>query len=458
MITRTTPWNGLPVVLGDRVYLANGSVDQIQCYDYGSAATCPNFPRSTNLGAQGSAGYIYTVNPDPQRPECLWVNADYGSAQLQNFDAFTGGPCGSGAIRVLASSIVAPTAKCAPDVYTSLRILSPGRSGYVSGSVSFVDGDGQPLPGLAARSLDDTGAVSLSDLDLTSDTGLPQFLIALDQTGETNLNAVTVELTWTGDADAVCTPTSSVRIDPVHGLTGETFTARYSCPVDPVVTVTRPDGSPPDGVTVGLKVTGNNLDYNQPIKVSQPGDLVVNLSCNGNESKSVVFDAVGPVNGTFGPGWPQAPDGSVNLVYSYGGTHQYLGNIVQAAKNWNETRTNIEFTAWTGDATPVDLSVADVTWADDLWGITLSSTGFGGMLKSYDHNYVYLNTRTLDRENDAIRTKVSTHELGHALSLTHPNDAGFTRATGPDSVMWQGRLAFSKPQDFDVRRLEQRYP
>ena len=36
---------------------------------------------------------LYTVNPDPQRPRCIWVNSDGGGGQIQNFDAYTGGHC-----------------------------------------------------------------------------------------------------------------------------------------------------------------------------------------------------------------------------------------------------------------------------------------------------------------------------------------------------------------------------
>ena len=74
------------MTIGTRVYLANGDLDgnrgAVQCYDYSTSASCPSFP---NLFG-GSTYYMYTVNPDPNRPACLWMNSDAGSGQIQSFD------------------------------------------------------------------------------------------------------------------------------------------------------------------------------------------------------------------------------------------------------------------------------------------------------------------------------------------------------------------------------------
>ncbi len=97
-------------------------------------ATCASFPKSfVNLS------YLYTVNADPQRPDCIWVNADGGSGQIQNLDAYTGGSCGQGPIRVLASSMVVPTQLCMPATYTSLQVTSPAPGTYTSGTVQFLE-------------------------------------------------------------------------------------------------------------------------------------------------------------------------------------------------------------------------------------------------------------------------------------------------------------------------------
>ncbi len=83
-------FNGPAVTIGTRIYVADSGVNGVACYDYATNAACANFPTPktfTNLNL------IYTVNVDPHRPFCLWVNSDSGSAQIQNFDPTSGGAC-----------------------------------------------------------------------------------------------------------------------------------------------------------------------------------------------------------------------------------------------------------------------------------------------------------------------------------------------------------------------------
>ena len=81
-----------------------------------TTAPAPAAPTSQRRSAAASA-YLYTVNPDPQRPTCIWVNSDNGTAQIQNFDAYTSGPCGQGDVRVLGSQFVVNQAACTPNTY-----------------------------------------------------------------------------------------------------------------------------------------------------------------------------------------------------------------------------------------------------------------------------------------------------------------------------------------------------
>jgi hypothetical protein len=201
-IEATSPWNGPAFVLGPRVYVPNGNyggdIGDVQCYDYATGAGCANFPKQFS-----GLDYLYTVNPDPQRPTCIWVNSDSGTDQIQNFDAYTGEACGQGPVRVLASQFVVPQPQCVPASYVSLQILQPARATYAGGSILFDDGDGNPIPGLAEVALDGTGTASLAGLPLNTATGLPQFLITLS--GETGgIGSVEVRLTWTGDYNATC--------------------------------------------------------------------------------------------------------------------------------------------------------------------------------------------------------------------------------------------------------------
>jgi lysophospholipase L1-like esterase len=199
-ITPSSPYNGEAFVLGARAYVPNGNQDQVQCYNFLTQASCAGFPRGfSNLG------YLYTVNKDPQRPTCVWVNADNGAGQIQNFDAYTGGACGEGPIRVLASSIVVDSPECTPTTYTSLTVLEPTRDRYSSGSVAFEDGDATPIPGVEEVQLDGSGNADLTGLELNTDAGLPQFLITLlDPVGTPG--SVTVRLTWVGKDDPSCNP------------------------------------------------------------------------------------------------------------------------------------------------------------------------------------------------------------------------------------------------------------
>lgn len=78
-------WNGPALVRGTRVYIPNGNTDQVECYDYGTQAPCSNYPLSLP-----ELDLLYTVNPDPERPGCIWVNSDNGEGQIQTFEASTG--------------------------------------------------------------------------------------------------------------------------------------------------------------------------------------------------------------------------------------------------------------------------------------------------------------------------------------------------------------------------------
>ncbi|HTR72857.1 MAG TPA: hypothetical protein VMG80_04605 [Solirubrobacteraceae bacterium] len=208
VIEASSPWNGPALVLGPRVYVPNGNyggaVGDVECFDYSKDEGCEHFPKTF---PSGEFAYLYTVNPDPQRPTCIWVNSDADGGtlpvQIESFDAYTGEACGEGTIRVLASQFVVPQPQCTPANYVSLRVLQPARSSYTSGSIGFDDGDGNPILGLPEVPLDETGTASLSGLELNTPTGLPQFLFTIN--GETGkVGTVEATLTWEGDYDASC--------------------------------------------------------------------------------------------------------------------------------------------------------------------------------------------------------------------------------------------------------------
>jgi hypothetical protein len=214
-IPATEEWNGPGLVLGPRVYVPNGNTNQVDCFDYSTDKGCANFPKSfTGLDL------LYTVNPDPQRPTCIWVNSDEGNDQIQNFDAYTGEACGEGTIRVLGSQFVVPAPQCTPASYISLQVLRPARGTYTTGSVAFDNGDGEPI-GLEERALDETGTVSLAGLELNTPTGLPEFLFTLN--GESGkVGSVEVKLTWMADYSASCIGEHTTATEPTPTPVPET--------------------------------------------------------------------------------------------------------------------------------------------------------------------------------------------------------------------------------------------
>lgn len=260
-------WNGPAVVLGPRVYVPIGGLDQVYCYDWSTSTECANFPRSFP-----GLSYLYTVNPDPARPTCLWVNADGGTAQIQNFDAYTGGQCGQGPIRVLASSFVVPSPLCMPASYTSLTVDQPAPGTYTSGTVDFRDGDGNAIPGLPTVPLDGSGSASLTGLSLSTSTGLPQFLITLAG-AQSAPGAVTVTLKWTGTSDPSCintgtTTSSQITCGDVMMISamgsGEAFDGEQNLDHSPVLSA----------MLTAIRTKVGSAKSVQPYVINYPADSV----------------------------------------------------------------------------------------------------------------------------------------------------------------------------------------
>ncbi len=185
-------WIGNPAVFGDRVIFA--WVDGADCYDYSTDAECANYPISLP-----NYGFGYTMNLDPNRPGCVWGNADDGAGQIQNFDAYTTGPCGSSGDRVLMSALIPSGSTCLPTAYTSVTILSPAASTYTGGTVQFQDSGGNDIGSPVA--IDSSGVADISALNLSAESALPQAVINLP--GAPSV-PVQVEVSWQGSDATAC--------------------------------------------------------------------------------------------------------------------------------------------------------------------------------------------------------------------------------------------------------------
>jgi len=197
------PDNGPALQMGTRIYLANyRQGDKVVCYDFATSSSCPRYPKVlTNLL------FAYTVNADPFRPNCIWVNSDSGVGQIQNFDATTGGACQPSLVRFNASSFIDPSPICQPtaalgSTYQSIQITGPPRSSYTSGTVQFADARGVIVPGIPAQRLNGFGVANLSGLNFSADPS-PQFVITLNGMAVPP-TAVGMRLTWKAAYSPVC--------------------------------------------------------------------------------------------------------------------------------------------------------------------------------------------------------------------------------------------------------------
>jgi hypothetical protein len=314
--------NGPAYVLGPRVYLTQGNITAgtgtVSCYDYSTSPTgpCPNFPKVLSGVSTNGA---YTVTGDPQLPTCLWVNSDAGTEQIQNFDAYSGGPCSQG--RVLASEFIVPQPQCIPSSYQSLQITAPTPGAYSSASVQFLDGDGNPIPGLSTEPFDSNGRVDLTGLDLNTSSGLPQFEITFNGWPPPSEAApVDVMLSWTGTNDPACAPARPLTTDNAPS------TWRNQ-PVTVNLTATDAGGSgiasTHYSIDGGPDQTGTDVTIPAPADHSNDGSHTISYYSVDNDANqesahtaTVLIDTTAPATTDDAPTGPQTSDVTVHLAAS----------------------------------------------------------------------------------------------------------------------------------------------
>ena len=246
-------FNGEPSVVGSRVYVAMGNIrnygdNKVACYDFATESTCAHFPFRPS-----SLSLLYTTNQDTQVPSCIWLNADGGSSQIQNFDAYTTKNCGLHAQRVLVSGFIEPLAECDAVSYQKLTITSPIPSAYSNGTVTFENGSGNPISGVATQPIDSNGEVDLSSLGLQNHPRFVQFSISIPGAQH---HPISMSLEWTAAYHPECALRNQVvTVIPTTSTTGPsttTSTTDLSTTTSiPVTSTTVPSG--------GLPRTGGNV-------------------------------------------------------------------------------------------------------------------------------------------------------------------------------------------------------
>ena len=364
-ISGTIQYNGPAVVIGPRVYVPEAGANAVGCYDYQTGAGCANFPKTFS-----TLYLLYTVNPDPQRPTCLWVNAD-GGTQIQNFDAFTGGACGQGPVRVLVSQFVNSGSQCTPGSYQSLQIKSPSNA---QGTVSFEDSDGNQIG--QPRTIGSNGVVDLSGLNLTTGS---QFLISLD-TGDNAPTSLVLALNWTAPFDTTCIDDDDTAPNPAVTATGNSFSA-----------------------TEGQAFSGTVATFTDPDSTAKASDYSASINWGDGTTSSGTISG-SPSAFTVTGGHTYAEEGSFKptvAIVDNGGSGNNAtvtdtasvadgalkaSGVAPTLTGTTASGTVATFTDSDPGGTPADYS-ASITWGDGATTTGTVAKGSGGFTVSGNHTY-----------------------------------------------------------------------
>ena len=219
------------VVYDKRIYVPNvDATSEVWCFDFVTGESCADFPAPKTFDATDLSG-IYSIQQDPSYPSCLWVNADSGTAQIQNFDYWTGDACGSGGSLLPITRFVASNTLCEVKEWKLFELVSPSVGNWTSGTVEFDDAHGDSIDGLDPVDIGSDGSIDLLPLDLQTYPTFGNLRVKLVGASTPTIN---VRMTWTAGYHPECTAQGQVAVTTSTSSTSSSSTSTSS--IDPTTT------------------------------------------------------------------------------------------------------------------------------------------------------------------------------------------------------------------------------
>ncbi len=189
-----------------------GSIGIISCLDYSTET-----PILCGFLELPDTSFIYSLNRDPHRPTCVWINADGGDAQITNFDVLTMEQGCSGSLRTSLLQLSTKAEGCDVASWDSVEITSP--SNWSSASITVLDQNGEVLPGGDAVEISSANtATSLAGVDF-SNVESPYF--DFDVQGTDLSEGLEVTFKWHTSTPQICLGKKEVSTTKYTGTSGQ---------------------------------------------------------------------------------------------------------------------------------------------------------------------------------------------------------------------------------------------
>jgi outer membrane protein OmpA-like peptidoglycan-associated protein len=269
-------WWGATHLVGTRLIIPDSFNNKVHCVDFSQspAVNCANFPYVAS-----NMWLLYSATPDPNRAGCFWLNADSGSGQIQNFDAFTGEAGCANSLRVSTTQFVPDLANCPVIDWLSFRVDDPTE--WTAATVDATTPGGIALAGGTAIEIPDAGVeVDLAGVDFTG-IASPMFSFAFTGTTIPDTGVKTTFTFITDDAPA-CAEGPYKKPPPGGGGQNPSLT------VDRIMV---PLGPPVIG---GNPAVGSSLTCTPPAFSNDVTSWIVTFRVNGVAQTSVVSTGAAP--------------------------------------------------------------------------------------------------------------------------------------------------------------------